>query len=350
MIISCRKPLVLLLLLLSASALEAQPVVQIRGYNQLYLLDLASGSESLLYTSPYPEIRTVKISADGSLFALLEVDHSKKHRVNYLKVLDRKGTLKYEAQPDVRKYNWDPGSNRLAYITGTFYEGGVSFIPTGFYLYDFLVDKETRITTDGFEPFELNWVRTATEDAIYVESLSRDLEKQFLRYNLLRETFEIIPFRSIGVSPDGKYYGNYEVNCRCVKIFDRSTQTEQSRYNLSDTDRPVGWAYNDSHLYVVEKFAYNKEKHQVVIGDELKTVTLNGSVSEAAIIVLDGDNGQVVQTVSGVLPNRTPYQFMFTKPDVLITISPDAAANARQAPARTRGQITITIIPEKYRQ
>ncbi|MEX2233743.1 MAG: hypothetical protein WD824_16380 [Cyclobacteriaceae bacterium] len=99
--------------------------------------------------------------------------------------------------------------------------------------------------------------------------------------------------------------------------WDASTQEEQSRYNLSDTDIPIGWAYNESHLYVVEKFEYNKEQRQVVIGDELKTVTLNGSVRLATIIVLDGDNGQVVQSVSGVLPDRTPYQFLFTKSDII---------------------------------
>ena len=350
MITSYKSLFCLLSLLYSAALLEAQPVVQIRGYNQLYLLDLASGAESLLYASPYPEIRTVKVSPDGSLFALLEVDHSNGSRVNHLKVLDANGVLKYEGQPDVRQYTWDPKSNRLAYITGTYSEGGVSFIPTGFYLNDFLSKKETRIATEGFQPFELNWVSNATEDAIYVESFSEDQAKHFLRYNLLREIFETIPFRSINVSPDGRYYADYEVSCRCVKLFDRPTQAERSRVNLSDTDVPVGWVYNESHLYVVKKTSYNKIQHQIVVGEELKTATFNGSVKDATIIVIDGSNGQLVQTISGVLPNRPPYEFMFTKPDLLISISPSAAANGRQAPARSRGQINITAIPEKYRQ
>src|SRR5688572_21619292 len=101
---------VLSLMLFAGDVLEAQPVVQVRGYNGLYLLDLASGSESPLYTSAYPEIRTVKVSPDGSLFALLEVDHSKKNPVNHLKVLDASGKLKYEGQQDVREYTWDPRS------------------------------------------------------------------------------------------------------------------------------------------------------------------------------------------------------------------------------------------------
>lgn len=339
----------LCLMLFSAIMLQAQPVLQIRGYNKLYLLDIESGAESLLYTSPYPEIRTAKVSPDGTLFALQEVDYSSgSGGVNRLKVFNAKGTLLYEGRPDVRKYTWDPKSNRLAYITGTFSEGEVSFIPTGFYLNDFLLNKETRIATDGFKPVGLNWVNNVTEDAIYVECLSEDKAKRFLRYNLLREAFETIPFRSIEVSPDGKYYVDHDASCKCVKIYDRATQVERSRVTLSETDIPTGWMFNANHLFVVAKYTFNKAEHKVVIDGKPKTVSLNESIREGTIVVLDGNNGQQVQTISGVLPSQPPYQSMFAKPDVILSLSPSAAENARQAIGRST--ITITAIPEQYRQ
>lgn len=337
-------------LVLCAASIQAQPAVYIKEYNQLYWLELSSGAELHLYTSQYPEIRTVKVSADGSLFALVEVDHSGKVPVNYFKVFDANGRLKYQGQRDVREYAWDPTSNRLAYITGTFREGGVSFVPTGFYLYDFSSDKETRIMTDGFEPVAINWVSNAMEDAIYVKALSQDPAKRFLRYDVLRPAFESSPFRSVELSPDGKYYSDHDVSCRCIKIFDRSTQVERANVKLTDGDVPAGWVYNKSHLYAVRKTSFHKTKHQMVVGSDRKTATLNGGVKDATITVVDGSNGQHVQTVSGVLPSLPPYQFMFSQPALLISIFPATIEDVRQAPGRNFRQISVTAIPEKYRE
>ena len=187
------------LLLFFPDVVQAQPVIQIRGYNQLYLLDLATGSESLLYTSPYPEIRSVKLSFDGSLVALVEVDIDTKAshlQVNHLKVFHVSGSIVYTGHLDVREYVWDPQSNRLAYITGSFREGARSFDPTGLYLKDFQTDKELRIPTGDLKPYAIRWVNNSTEDAIYIEPFARSNAQPFLRYDLSRKTFEPISFRS----------------------------------------------------------------------------------------------------------------------------------------------------------
>ena len=139
------------------------------------------------------------------------------------------------------------------------------------------------------------------------------------------------------------------MSCRCVKISDRSTQEERSRINLSDTDVPIGWVFNASHLYAVKKTSYAGRPRQIAIEGKPTTVTLSDSVKEAAIIVVDGAEGEQVQTIPGVLPSQPPYAFLFTKPDLLITIPPGEARVLRRSPGKNI-PITITTIPEKYRE
>lgn len=343
--------LLLICILSMTQSAKGQIAVQIRDFNVLYLIDMQTNSENLFYTSSLQEIRSVKISSDEQYIAILEVDYSGDYPVNTLKVLSISGNEVYIAPQDVQRYIWSPNSNRLAFITGPYYEGGKGFNPQGFYITEIPTAAQKKIETNGFAPYDINWVSNDIEESIYVASFSADQKKQYLKYNLSRNRFETINFRSSDISPDSEFYAIHDYDsCQCVRIFSTKLNEEKSNLTLSSTDIPVGWAYNASHLYVIEKLQYSKKKKDIVIAGEVRQATVNGPLSSAIVEVKDGQNGNNIQRIEGILPDRLPYQSLFFNRNILLTISKDVTPkDARTSGLLGIGKISVNTIPNSYK-
>jgi WD40 repeat protein len=159
---------------------------------------------------------------------------------------------------DVRKYAWSPDGDKISYITGTYYEGGVGFKTTGVYFFDLKDRSKKQINKDFPHPtmkdyegggYGINW---AVHDSnIYIQ------EFEYLggnyRYNTKTGKTEKVPYKGIHFSPDGKYYLALS-SMEYPRVYMSSTNeeiTERVKSRLGDV--PWNWIEDQEHHMLAVK-------------------------------------------------------------------------------------------------
>lgn len=122
------------------------------------------------------------------------------HENEVLRILDRSGEL-VRSVDRVRRYVWSPDGEKVAYVAGDYYEGGVGFTNPRTFVLE-VASGETREL--GIAGFDLHW---ATFDGrLYVRRIVPATEARVVRYDPDTGAVEATAHRGIHFSPDGSLY------------------------------------------------------------------------------------------------------------------------------------------------
>jgi Tol biopolymer transport system component len=130
---------------------------------------------------------------------------------NNLVIIDTVGDVLHSIDDDVRALSWSPDGTKLAYITGTYYEGGVGFRTTGVYILNVESGEKFKIEMDfdykeidGYVGggINLNWAKH--DGKLYIQEFNY-ISKNYVYNPETGKTTEV-PYKGIHFSPDGKYY------------------------------------------------------------------------------------------------------------------------------------------------
>lgn len=191
---------------------------------------------------------------------------------NWLLLIDRNGKEITRLDDNVRKFSWSPDGERIAYITGTYYEGGVGFMTTGVWIFDLRDESKIRIekdfpheAIDGFigGGFEINWAQHDTN--IYIEDF--DYLDGIYRYNIIAGKSEKVGHQGITFSPDGQFYLASLTECSSgIRVFRTATHEEitdqiDARFGGGVSDQSMNWVFDQGHLahYFKEEYKFASE-------------------------------------------------------------------------------------------
>jgi len=130
---------------------------------------------------------------------------------NNMVICDTLGNLLCNTHENVRKFSWGPDGSQIAFISGTYYEGGVGFNTTGVFILDIESGAVTPINKDFPHPtldryrgggYDINW--SSHDSMVYIREF--DYMGGNYRYDPKKNITEKIPYKGIRFSPDGKYY------------------------------------------------------------------------------------------------------------------------------------------------
>ena len=140
-----------------------------------------------------------------------------------LVVLDRWGGLVVDPIDFVRDHVWSPNGDKIAYITGTYYEGGMGFVSTGTWILDLELRTRSKIYSGGWD---LSWAEW--DGRLYIGEISGQ-PANVLRYNTAGEEprMEITTHQGMYFSPNGEYY------------FDPGREGEPARLFQTEGDREL---------------------------------------------------------------------------------------------------------------
>ncbi|MFQ6008665.1 MAG: hypothetical protein ACE5K8_06905 [Candidatus Zixiibacteriota bacterium] len=184
---------------------------------------------------------------------------------NSLVFIDRDGNEIMTLDEDVRKFSWSPDGEKIAYIKGTYYEGGVGFKTTGVGIFDLKDKSKTQIKKDfphktirGFEGggYEINWARH--DSNVYIQDFG--YLDGIYRYNTKIGKSEKVDYKGIDFSPDGKYYKEIEgIHIYLTATNEDITSQLIARFGPEWSRVSLNWVFNKGHcLHVIRKTAVQK--------------------------------------------------------------------------------------------
>ena len=126
---------------------------------------------------------------------------------------------------DVRRYAWDPGGGRIAYLTGSYSEDRFGFEPTGTWVYDLDSGQAERVYEQGRE---VEWA--AWDGNVYIWDLvtqdTGGAQASVLGFD--PETGDLFPTLHQGIhfSPQGTYYFAQGAEGAPPRVFRSDTEEE----------------------------------------------------------------------------------------------------------------------------
>lgn len=276
--------------------------------------DLAGKSVTVLYQTPLDVVSRVRVAPQGSLTAAIEtkvdLDYSEVPR-NQLVVLDATGKVVHRVERDVQTYVFSPDGRQLAYVVGRWYEAGIGFLPEALFVLDLQTWQERQIP-EVTDPYELNWLQTEDEDALFARTLGPVPKKHVMRYDLKRRRAQVEPNGAFHISPDGRYVlkrddelmaeGRCQAEqARCVEVTERrSGRALELPDQARNTDARVDWVYGRGHLLLVSR----QQREEETVNEQRGTRTLEmhrfGKLRSVENTVLDVATGRTVETPRGV--------------------------------------------------
>ena len=219
---------------------------------------------------------------------------------NSMVFIDLDGNEVARLDEDVRKFSWNPDGEKIAYITGTYYEGGVGFKTTGVGIFDLKDKTKIRIkkdfphrTIEGFigGGIEINWARH--DSNIYIRDF--DYLDGIYRYNITTGKSEKVAYHGINFSPDGKYY-------LAVPSMDYP-RLYLSASNQEITDRaksklgyvPGGWLPEQSHHMLAVKVEYEPSFVDTISSDKPRVMVDDRKVKQKTFFIYDVETDQIIK-------------------------------------------------------
>lgn len=250
---------------------------------KIYIVNKSTAERKLIYETAMPYIEWVSLSPNRTFIAGIEpVDPL----TNRLLILNSRGDIIHLIDDNVRRYGWSPDGAKITYITGTNYEGGEGFKPTGVFL--FLIKEGVR-TQIADRAYYVNWARF--DSCIYYNDL-----KQVYRYNPVTRITEQTTFNGLYFSPDDKYYialtsedGPYlYVTATNVEITDRV----KSRFGYL----PQSWLPQEDHHLLVVKVEYEPSPIDTVKNDKPRVyLAKDRKIRQKTFYIYDVDQDQITK-------------------------------------------------------
>jgi WD40 repeat protein len=228
----------------------------------IYIVNKITGDKRFIYQSPKAYVDWISVSPNREFIAGIEPEDSTKNR---LLIIDPKGNITHLIIDDVRKYDWSPDGEKIAYITGTYYEGGVGFMTTGVWIFNLRDHSKTQIkkdfphqtvkTTGGelFEGggFQINW--TEHDSNIYIQDFGH--VGGVYRYNTKISKSEKVDYKGIDFSPDGKYYARSipELDYQVYLAETNEPVTERLSARFKDLRFLPTWVPDEKHYLQIVK-------------------------------------------------------------------------------------------------
>ncbi|MCA9554418.1 MAG: PAN domain-containing protein [Myxococcales bacterium] len=288
----------------AAAEQEAPLIVRRASRSRKSLVRWNAATNSLLdlYESPKDSVQDVDVSADDRFVAVIEGtdgvlnangDYETPPK-NRLLILDGQGRQVLVIDADVQTYKFSPDGSKLAYVVGTYYEGGVGFTPESAWVVDLVAPGHPRVRVPDIEnPFEVDWLTTKSEPVLYLRALpaaQATRPDRVLRFSPTQRKTEAAEDQdAFHFSPDGAFYlmqgaARAEAGlctarrvADCTQVVERGTKKVMT-LNLSGRAR--GWAYGREALLLAEQRQ----------GDDAKTM------------VMDVRANKVMETFDGTVP------------------------------------------------
>ncbi len=239
----------------------------------IHKLNVRTGAKSVTYNTAGMYMVSFSLSTSDTVIAVLitkrgitppgEHDYSVLPK-NSLVFIDQDGNEIATLDEDVRKFSFSPDGEKVAYITGTYYEGGVGFKNTGAGIFNLTHRSKIQIQKDfphktlrGRESwgYEINWARH--DSNVYIQDFG--YLDGIYRYNTKIGKSEKVDYKGIDFSPDGKYYkeivvGEGEAGINVYKTATNEDITSQliSRFGPEWSLVSLSWVFDKGHcLHVV---------------------------------------------------------------------------------------------------
>jgi hypothetical protein len=314
-----------------------------RSKKSLVRWDAANNALVGLYQSTRDTVQDVSVSADDRYVAVIETkdgvlnadgDYAQPPQ-NQLVILNGQGQRVLLIEEDVQVYKFSPDGRKLAYVVGTYYEGGVGFTPEGAWVVDLDAPNKPRVQVPDLEhPFDVDWLSGALEPVLYVRTLPGAQAKRpdrLMRYLPdQRRTEAADDPDAFHFSPDGAFYlrqGGRQLEAglctarresECTEVVERTTKRVIS---VGLSGRVRGWAYGREALLLAEQ----------------------GKEETAKTQVMDVRAQRVLETFEGVVPRDREASWVASTRQVLVMparrrAAPDDGMESfilRRVPSRT---------------
>lgn len=281
----------------------------------IHRLDTASNEEKVVfYTEGFYEA-SFSVSPSDTVIALLvtkegvtppgEHDYSVLPRNSVIFITpDGKEVVKLEE--DVRELSWSPDGEKIAYITGTYYEGGVGFKTTGVWIFDLKDQSKKQIKKDfphpsvkGFEGggYEIKWAKH--DNNIYIKDFNYC--GGIYRYNTKVGKSEQVKYKGIDFSPDGKFYISEQFGDSIPQrlyVSDSNleiTNRLEKRFGSDIQNAGFYWVFQKGHLiHLIKKQPVTKTEKKA----KVEVATAANQVPAAHNVIYDVEKDKVLKEVT----------------------------------------------------
>ena len=284
----------------------------IEDKRHVYALDAGTNEEKLIYETELDYVTDVRLSPADTILALLlekkgvtspeSYDYVIQPR-NSMVFIDLQGNEMAKLDDEVQKFSWSPDGQKIAYITGTYYEGGVGFKTTGVWIFDLRDGSRVRIEKDfphkmidGFigGGVEINWAKH--DSNVYIEDFAY-LDGVY-RYITSTGKSEKVGHHGIVFSPDGKYYlmtlseANYHIRLFRTSTDEEITDRVRARFGFGTGQHFMNWVFDQGHLA-----HYSKREYEFANENDRKL----GKASSTRIaynVIYDVDTDEIVKELT----------------------------------------------------
>lgn len=245
----------------SAGSNFAQPqtlFVKLAENNQVLKFDTITETSNSIYQSKKYSIQDLSVSPDNHYIALLEISkgivEDREFSVlpnNTLTILNRSGKTSFSFDDNVRVYTWKPDGKEIAYVTGSYYEGGIGFIPENLYWVDLSSGNKQKINGISY-PYQIYW--SAKENVLYIKNLYDINGKRIFKFDFYTKELTPTDYYDIHFSPNEEYYIHFpdqiDPNFKLYQTISNEDITNQLD---PDFGYPLKWIFLEGAYLLFEK-------------------------------------------------------------------------------------------------
>ena len=226
----------------------------LKKIKEVHKYDLTKGISSKLYQITKDYGKDLRVSPNDKFIALIEttkgVVEGHEFKIlprNSLTILNSQGKVFYSLNEDVRQYVWSPDGEKIAFIAGSYHEGGIGFSIEGLYYFNLLTKKKTKITNVDY-PYRIYW---STNGELYIRNLWLIDEKSVFKFDFSSGKLTATDYYDIHFSPNEKYYVHYPDEGDIeFRMFETRTNREITNSIPSGLGRPSKWVLGRDSFFL----------------------------------------------------------------------------------------------------
>lgn len=249
----------------------------------IYILEKKTEQKKLIYQTQKAYIDQISVSPNKEFIVAIETDESQE---NSLVMINPKGEIKMRLEQDVRKYDWSPDGNEIAYITGRYSEDGIGFVSDGLYVFDLNGGQIKQIAQKAYY---VNWV--AFDGCIYYYDLG-----EVFRFDPIRGIAERTPYHGLNFSPDGQYYttSSMEQNYEVYSTKTNEPVTDRLSARFKDYKIRPNWIPDQDHCLLILRVDYDFAPRDTINTGLPKVKKILG-IKQRKHVIYDIENDKIIK-------------------------------------------------------